>query len=88
MADPALRWIFHFTPTSCSWLNAVETVFATLAKRRLKRGAFPFVVALQKAINDFVAVQNRDPKPFVWRADPQAIIAAARRGFQALDSIH
>ena len=32
------RWIFHFTPTSCSWLNAVETVFAKLAKRRLKRG--------------------------------------------------
>ena len=35
------RWIFHFTPTSCSWLNAVETVFAKLAKRRLKRGVFP-----------------------------------------------
>ena len=31
---------------------------------------------------------NRDPKPFVWRADPEAIIAAAKRGYQALDSIH
>jgi transposase len=82
------RWIFHFTPTSCSWLNVVETVFAKLSKRRLKRGVFPSVVALQEAINGFVAAHNREPKPFVWKADPKAIIAAAKRGYQALDSIH
>jgi transposase len=82
------RWIFHFTPTSCSWLNAVETLFAKLTKRRLKRGVFPSVVALQEAINGFVAAHNRDPKPFIWRADPETIIAAAKRGYQALDSIH
>jgi len=82
------RWIFHFTPTSCSWLNAVETVFAKLTKRRLQRGVFPSLVALQEAINHFVAAHNRDPKPFVWKADPNTIIAAAKRGYQALDSIH
>jgi transposase len=82
------RWIFHFTPTSCSWLNAVEILFAKLAKRRLKRGVFPSVVARQDAITQFVAAHNRDPKPFVWKADPKAIIAAAKRGYQALDSIH
>ena len=82
------RWIFHFTPTSCSWLNAVETLFAKLTKRRLKRGVFPSVVALQEAINGFVAAHNRDPKPFIWRTDPETIIAAAKRGYQALDSIH
>ncbi len=26
------RWTFHFTPTSCSWLNAVEGFFATLTR--------------------------------------------------------
>jgi DDE superfamily endonuclease len=82
------RWIFHFTPTSCSWLNAVETFFAKLTKRRLKRGVFPSLVALQTAINGFVETHNREPKPFVWKADPNAIIAAAKRGYQALDSIH
>jgi transposase len=35
------RWTFHFTPTSASWLNAVEGFFATLTKRRLKRGVSP-----------------------------------------------
>jgi transposase len=82
------RWIFHFTPTSCSWLNAVETFFAKLTKRRLKRGVFHSLVALQTAINRFVETHNHDPKPFVWRADPNTIIAAAKRGYQTLDSIH
>jgi transposase len=82
------RWIFHFTPTSCSWLNAVETFFAKLTQRRLKRGVFHSLVALQTAINGFVQTHNRDPKPFVWKANPNAIIAAAKRGYQALDSIH
>ena len=82
------RWIFHFTPTSCSWLNAVETVCAKLAKRQLERGVFPSVVALPEAINQFAATHNRAPKPFVWKADPNAISAAAKRGDQAFDSIH
>jgi hypothetical protein len=45
-------------------------VFAKLAKRRLKRGVFPSVVALQEAINHFLAAHNRDPKPFVWKPTP------------------
>ena len=81
-------FIFHFTPTSCSWLNAVEGFFAKLAKRRLKRGTFRSVVGLQIAINRFVAETNHDPKPFTWTADPDKIIAAVRRGHQVLDFIH
>jgi transposase len=34
------RFVFHFTPTSASWLNAVESFFAKLTKKRLKRGVF------------------------------------------------
>ena len=82
------RWTFHFTPTSSSWLNAVEGFFAKLFKRRLKRGVFCSLVELQAAINRFVAEHNQSPKPFIWRADPDAIIAAHARGFQALESNH
>jgi transposase len=82
------RFIFHFTPTSCSWLNAVEGFFAKLTKRRLKRGVYRSVVDLQAAINRFVAETNNDPKPFTWTANPDKIIAAVRRGHQVLDSIH
>jgi transposase len=82
------RFKFHFTPTSCSWLNAVEGYFAKLSKRRLKRGVFRSVVDLQAAINGFVAETNAEPKPFVWTADPNKIIAAVKRGHQVLDSIY
>jgi transposase len=82
------RFVFHFTPTSCSWLNAVETFFAKLTKRRLKRGVFCSVVDLQAAIDRFIDDANHQPKPFVWTADPDKIIAAINRGNQALDSIH
>jgi transposase len=82
------RWMFHFTPTSASWLNAVEGFFAKLTRRRLKRGVFRSVTDLQAAINRFVAETNNDPKPFTWTANPNKIIAAVRRGHQVLDSIH
>ena len=82
------RWTFHFTPTSASWLNAVEGFFAKLTRRRLKRGVFRSVVDLQVAINRFVAETNADPKPFVWTADPKRVLAAVKRGKQALKSIH
>ena len=82
------RWTFHFTPTSCSWLNAVEGFFAKLTRRRLKRGVFHSIVDLQTAINRFIAEHNAQPKPFVWKANPDKIIAARNRGFQTLESIH
>src|ERR1700686_2357409 len=82
------RFVFHYTPPSASWLNAVEGFFAKLGKRRLKRGTFCSIADLQAAINRFLRETNDDPRPFVWTADPDKIIAAVRRGHQALDSIH
>ena len=82
------RWAFHFTPTSSSWLNAVEGYFAKLTKRRLKHGVFRSIVELQAAIKRFLAETNADPRPFQWTKHPDKIIAAVRRGHQVLDSIH
>ena len=80
-----LRWTFHFTPTSCSWLNAVEGIFAKLTRRHLKNGVFHSLVDLQRAINTFVRLPNEMSKPIVWNADPKAIIAALKHGNQMLD---
>ena len=83
------RWTFHFVPTSCSWLNAVEGFFAKLAKRRLNRGVFHSLIDLQTAINRFLVEHNAtEAKPFRWTADPDKIIDAVRRGHQMLDSHH
>jgi transposase len=80
------RFVFHYTPTSCSWLNAVEGFFAKLTKRRLKRGVFRSIVELQASIKRFLSETNDNPKPFTWTADPDKIIAAVRRARQALAS--
>jgi transposase len=82
------RWSLHLTPTSASWLNAVEGFFAKLTKRRLKRGVFCSIVELQTAINRFLAEANLNPRPFRWTKDPGKNIAAVKRGHKALDSIH
>ncbi len=82
------RWTFHFTPTSASWLNAVEGFFAKLTRRRLKRGVFRSVVELKAAIDRFVAENNTGPKPFAWTASPKRILASVKRGKETLESIH
>ena len=82
------RFVFHFTPTSASWLNAVESFFAKLTKKRLKRGVFRSLQELKDAIHRFLDDTNANPKPFTWTKDPNKIIAAVKRGHQLLDSIH
>ncbi len=59
------RWVFHFTPTSASWLNAVEGFFAKLTHKRLRRGSFRGIVDLQAAIHRFIKEHNKTAKRFV-----------------------
>jgi transposase len=73
------RFVFHFTPTSGSWLNAVETFFSALTRRRLKRGSFHSVVDLQAAIDRYIAEHNHDPTPFIWTKAPGQILARLNR---------
>jgi hypothetical protein len=49
---------------------------------------FRSVTDLQAAINRFVTETNADPKPFVWTAHPNRILAAVKRGKETLESIH
>ena len=82
------RFVFHFTPTSASWLNAVEAFFAKLTKKRLKHSVFRSLQELKDAIHRFLDNTNANPKPFTWTKDPNKIIAAVKRGHQVLNSIH
>ena len=73
------RWIFHFTPTSASWLNAVETFFSKMTRQRIRRGVFRSIADLQAAINAYLAEHNVNPKPFVWTKSAHAILAKLDR---------
>jgi transposase len=68
------RYHVHFTPTSGSWLNLVERLFAEVTERCVRRGSHTAVRALEKAMLNYLDQRNRDPKPFVWRADADLIL--------------
>src|SRR5271157_1840674 len=67
------RWVFHFIPTSASWLNAVEGFFSTITRRKIRRGAFKSVPDLEAEIARYIKEHNKSPKPFVWTKPAKAI---------------
>lgn len=73
------RYHVHFTPTSASWLNQVERFFATITTRRIRRGTFPSVRALETAIESYLAHHNDHCKPFVWTATADVILEKVER---------
>ena len=67
LAKYAGRVLFHFTPTSASWLNQIEIWFGLLTRKALRGASFASKDQLRAAIEAFVAKTNEHPKPFHWR---------------------
>jgi transposase len=82
------RFQVHFTPTSCSWLNAVEGFFSQLTTKRLKRGTFRSILELHGAIDAYLAEHNANPKPFVWTKPVDTILDKVNQAKQTLESVH
>jgi len=78
------RFTLHFTPTSSSWLNLVERLFAEITRQRIRRGVFHNVTELENAIHEWIEHRNQDPKPFTWTAKAKPILASHRRAQKAL----
>ena len=81
------RFHLHFTPTSSSWLNLVERWFRELTDKALRRGSFNSVPNLITAIEDYLSAHNDDPKPFVWTATAESILAKVARAREALQQV-
>lgn len=73
------RFHFHFIPTSSSWLNLVERWFREITTKRIRRGVFHSVENLITAIEEYLAVHNENPKPFIWTATAQSILSKINR---------
>jgi transposase len=92
-APPVKRWLarhprftLHFTPTSSSWINLVERLFAEITRQRIRRGSFANVPELEAAITQWIDHRNQYPKPFLWTATPHHIIAKYHRARAAIQS--
>ena len=81
------RFHLHFTPTSSSWLNLVERWFRNLTDKAIRRGVFKSVPDLIAAIEEYLSASNDDPKPFVWTATAEDILAKVRRGRVTLNEL-
>jgi len=68
------RFHCHFTPTSSSWLNLVERWFGEITRKRIRRGVFSSVSDLVFTIEEFIRINNANPKPFVWTKNVDAIL--------------
>ncbi len=81
------RFALHFIPTSSSWLNQVERWFGELTQKAVRRGAFISVAELQQTIGQFLQAWNEAPRPFVWTATVENIMAKIERARQRLEDI-
>ena len=79
------RFHLHFTPTSSSWLNQVERWFRDLTDKNLRRGIFASVPDLIASIQTYIDTHNADPKPYVWTATAESILAKVERARTALN---
>jgi transposase len=82
------RFHFHFTPTSSSWLNQVERWFGLITDRMIRRGTFRSVAELERAIYQWLAHWNNEPKAFVWTATADVILDKVRRCKELTGTAH
>jgi len=82
------RFHLHFTPTSSSWLNLVERWFGEITRKRIRRGVFRSVPELVTAIEDFIRVNNENPKPFVWTKKVDDILEKVSHCKAVLGTLH
>jgi transposase len=85
--DKHPRFHLHFTPTSSSWLNLVERWFRDLTDKALRRGVFHSVPDLVASIQEYIDAHNNDPRPYVWTATAESILAKVTRGRIALEKV-
>ena len=78
------RITFHFTPTSASWMNQVETWFGILTRQAIRRGSFGSVRELVAGIDAFTVQWNEGSSPFTWVKSADEILAKAVRKPRAI----
>ena len=86
--DKHPRFHMHFTPTSASWLNLVERWFREITDKRIRRGVFTSVDSLVAAIIAYLESNNANPKPFVWTASVETILAKVKKANEVLETLH
>lgn len=70
------RFIFHFTPVHCSWMNQVEQWFSILQRKRLCFADFADKKQLAEKLLAYVSRWNKYAHPFNWSTKSVAKVMA------------
>jgi len=60
------RFVVHFTPVHCSWMNQVEQWFSILQRKRLRIVDFISKDHLRVKLEQFIREWNQQAHPFNW----------------------
>jgi transposase len=84
--EAAKRWLrrhsqvhVHCAPTHASWVNMVECFFSILGKQGLSQSVHTSKSQLKEFLLNYVAQNNKNPKPFVWTKGRRSSKASSRR---------
>jgi transposase len=72
------RFKLHFTPTSASWMNQVETWLSIVHRKAIRCGVFRSVAHLKDSIQRFLDAWNADCHPFAWVKTADQVLASAK----------
>ena len=70
------RFVFHFPPVHCSWMNQVEQWFSILQRKRLQIADFVDKPHLAERLMAFVTEWNARAHPFHWSTKSVAKVMA------------
>ena len=71
------RFVVHFTPVHCSWMNQVEQWFSILQRKRLRIVDFASKDHLHVQLEQFIREWNMHAHPFNWSTKSVAKVMAA-----------
>jgi hypothetical protein len=70
------RFVFHFPPAHCSWMNQGAQWFSILQRKRLRIADFADKTHLGERLMAFVAAWHEHAHPFQWSTTSAAQVMA------------
>jgi len=70
------RFVCHFLPVHCSWMNQIEQWFSIVQRKRLRISDFPNLDHLAERLMAFVNEWNARAHPFNWSTKSAARVMA------------
>jgi transposase len=82
------RFHLHPSPHSAFWLNLVDRWFRDLTNKAMRQGTFHSAPALIAAIESYMVVNPDEPKPLIWTATAESILAKSLPGRLTLRQVN